>query len=114
MLKYGYKRCQADNTSFVKRRSDEMTILVVYVDDIIVIGNDKETRHLNAYLKKDFEIKDLGVLKYFLGIEVARSKMGIPMSKQKYTFNIHIIFIKGNWKARCETLLDSHRAKPWT
>lgn len=92
MLKYGYKRCQADNTSFVKR-SDEVTILVVHVDDIIVIGNDKETRHLNAYLKKDFEIKDLGVLKYFLGIEVARSKMGIPMSKQKYTFNIHTLYL---------------------
>lgn len=45
-----------------------MTILIVYVDDIVVIGNDEEeTTRLKKGLAREFEIKDLGSLKYFLG-----------------------------------------------
>ena len=44
----------------------------MYVEDIIVIGNDeKEKNTLKQCLAKEFEIKDLGKFKYFLGIEVA-------------------------------------------
>ena len=50
----------------------------MYVDDIIMTGNDpKEKEALWQCLAKEFEIKDLGKLKYFLGIEVAHSKEGI-------------------------------------
>ncbi|RVW97624.1 hypothetical protein CK203_027993 [Vitis vinifera] len=57
--------------------------LLVYVDDIIVTGNDdKERQVLNQCLAKEFEIKALGRLKYFLGIEVAHSKQGIFISQQ--------------------------------
>lgn len=52
-----------------------VTALLVYLDDIIVTGNDeKEKAALRQYLAKHFEIKELGKLKYFLGIEVAHSK----------------------------------------
>ena len=47
--------------------------LVVYVDAIILMGNDEnEARGLKEELNKEFEIKDLGNLRYFLRIEVAR------------------------------------------
>ena len=56
--------------------------LIMYVDDIIVTRNDeKEKNTLKQHLAKEFEIKDLGKLKYFLGIEVARSKQGIFISQ---------------------------------
>ena len=49
--------------------------LVVYVDAIILMGNDEnEARRLKEELNKEFEIKDLGNLRYFLRIEVARSR----------------------------------------
>lgn len=49
--------------------------IIVYVDDIVVIGNDEvKVAQLKSILKRKFEIKDLGSLKYFLGIEVARSR----------------------------------------
>ena len=53
----------------------------MYVDDIIVTGNDEKVKTtLKQCPAKEFEIKDLGKLKYFLGIEVARSKQGIFIS----------------------------------
>jgi hypothetical protein len=59
--------------------------LIVYVDDIILPGNDGiEMERLKRNLAVDFEIKDLGPLKYFLGMEVERSKKGIVVSQRKY------------------------------
>ena len=55
--------------------SGKVTILIVYVGDITVIGDDSgEIKILKDKLSKEFEIKDLGTLKYFLGKVVARSK----------------------------------------
>ncbi|KAK3031554.1 hypothetical protein RJ639_035467 [Escallonia herrerae] len=69
--------------------SGGVTPLIVYVDDIIVTGNDSDEKEaLRKYLAKEFEIKDLGKLKYFLGIEVARSKEGIFVSRQKYVLDL--------------------------
>lgn len=60
---------------------------MVYVDDIVVTGNDE------AKLAKEFEIKDLGRLKYLLGIEVAYSKTRIFLSQRKYTLvSIHLTY----------------------
>lgn len=54
-----------------------MVVLIVYVDDIILTGHvEEEVASLKGYLAEEFEIKDLGSLKYFLGLEVARFKNG--------------------------------------
>nr|CAN68788.1 hypothetical protein VITISV_018581 [Vitis vinifera] len=66
-----------------------MAILIVYVDDIIISGNDmEELQNLKKYLSEEFEVKDLGNLKYFLGIEVARSRKGIIVSQRKYILDL--------------------------
>ncbi|CAL5350327.1 unnamed protein product [Camellia sinensis] len=90
MFKYGFKQSQADHTLFVKHSScGKTTALIVYVDDIVLTGNDSgEIPLLKKYLAKEFEIKDLGSLKYFLGIEVARSKDGIFISQRKYVLDL--------------------------
>jgi len=55
------------------------------VDDIIVTGDDIiEIKSLKEVLAREFEIKDLGSLRYFLGMEVARSKEGISVTQRKY------------------------------
>ena len=60
-------------------------MLIVYVDDIILIGDDqRKMDQLKASLATKFEIKDLGPLKYFLGMEVAWSKKRIEVSQRKY------------------------------
>ena len=59
-----------------------MTTLIVYVDDMIIRGDDtEEITKLQQQLAMEFEMKNLGGLKYFLGIEVARSKQCIFLSQ---------------------------------
>jgi hypothetical protein len=90
MRKYGYHQSQSDHTLFLKHSNEgKVTALIVYVDDIVVTGNDiMEMGKLKTYLAKEFEIKDLGTLRYFLGIEVARSKEGIFVSQRKYVLDL--------------------------
>ena len=52
------------------------------------MDDDKERKFLNQCLAKEFEIKALGRLKYFLGIEVAHSRQGIFISQQKYVMDL--------------------------
>ena len=86
----GYSQCQADHTLFVKSSPEgKIAILIVYVDDIILTGNDaREIVKLKKLLAAEFEIKDLGALRYFLEMEVARSKEGIVISQRKYILDL--------------------------
>lgn len=64
-------------------------MLIVYVDDITLTeDNPREMNRLKSSLATEFEIKDLGGLKYFLGMEVARSKKGIVVSQWKYILDL--------------------------
>ena len=67
----------------------KITILIVYVDDIIVTGDDMEEIHnLKKSLTKEFEINNLGTLRYFLGMEVTWSKLGISIFQRKYVLDL--------------------------
>ena len=70
---------------FTKHSTNEkIDILIVYVDDIILNGDDTaEMERLKKCFASEFEIKDLGSLRYFLGMEIARSKKGIAVSQRK-------------------------------
>lgn len=64
-------------------------MFIVYVDDIVITGDVHEKiEHLKRLLAREFEVKDLGQLKYLLGMEVARSKYGIYVSQWKYTLDL--------------------------
>lgn len=63
--------------------------VLVYVDDLVIGGNDSVAiSQFKKYLGQCFHMKDLGHLKYFLGIEVARHTNGIFLSQRKYTLDI--------------------------
>lgn len=74
MVQSGYKQAQANHTLFIKHQGNTTTALIFYVGDIIVSGNNEiEVARLKNKLAKEFKIKELGTLRYFLKIEVARS-----------------------------------------
>ena len=87
---YGYTQSQADHTMFYKHSNEcKVAILIVYVDDIVLTGDDcNELEKLKGKLAEEFEIKDLGALKYFLGMEFARSKEGIFVNQRKYVLDL--------------------------
>ena len=73
MRKYGYRQSNSDDTFFLKHQQSNVMELIVYVDDMIITGDDaEEISRLQQQLCTEFEMKNLGRLKYFLGIEVAR------------------------------------------
>jgi Reverse transcriptase (RNA-dependent DNA polymerase) len=78
LLAKGFVKGKSDSTMFVHSTTHTKTIVLVYVDDIIIIdNNDNEIKNLKTYLKDTFDIKDLGKLRYFLGIEITHSNKGL-------------------------------------
>jgi len=89
LLSCGYQQAQADHSLFVKTVDSSFTALIVYVDDIILTGNSTdEMAHIKHVLHSNFRIKDLDILKYFLGIEVAHSETGISICQCKYCLDL--------------------------
>lgn len=87
---HNYQQSSADHTLFTKHYSNgKCTIPSVYMNDILITGDDSDNiTRLKAILSSEFEVNDLGLMKYFLGMEVARSKEGITVSQRKYTLNL--------------------------
>ena len=77
------------------------------MDDIILTGNHGEKIYLlKKLLAKEFEIKDLGNLKYFLRMEISRSNKGIAVSQRKYVLDL----LNETWMLGCkpaETPMDT-------
>ncbi|KAK8933736.1 hypothetical protein KSP39_PZI015982 [Platanthera zijinensis] len=89
VLKVGFVERHTDHALFTRTSAQGCAILLLYVDDMIITGDDHATiASLQTHLRSQFEMKDMGPLRYFLGLEIARSPRGILVSQQKYISDI--------------------------
>ncbi|XP_031473928.1 uncharacterized mitochondrial protein AtMg00810-like [Nymphaea colorata] len=85
----GFKRSSADHTMFTSLKNSKICVILVYVDDIIMTGDDIDFMpRVKDYLNRLFEIKDLGTLRFFLRIEVAHSNKEVFLYQKKYTLDL--------------------------
>lgn len=89
LLSRGYKIFKNDYSLFYKKTGSSVVFLAVYVDDIMVVGNDViEINSIKAFLDSTFKIKDLGKLHYFLGNEFNHFSNGVTLSQRKFALEL--------------------------
>jgi len=89
LLSIGFQASKADTSLFILSYGGALFYLLVYVDDILLTGSNSELLHkLINLLSSEFKLRDLGMVHYFLGIEVKPTSMGILLSQQKYATDI--------------------------
>ena len=89
LLADGFTQSQSDTTLFTKKTARGFLALLVYVDDIVIASNDStDLAELKGVLAAAFKIKDLGPMRFFLGLEIARTSKGISVCQRKYALNL--------------------------
>ena len=79
----------ADHSLYVCVTHKGMVAIVIYVDDLIIGGDNLDAiQDVKTLLQKQFDMKDLGELRYFLGIEVVRTPDGIWLSQRQYVLDM--------------------------
>ncbi|KAL9245201.1 hypothetical protein vseg_018879 [Gypsophila vaccaria] len=87
----GFLQSKSDYSLFIRHNAftDSFIVALVYVDDVLLTGNiDSEIAEIKQGLHTAFTIKDLGHIRYFLGLEVARNDSGILVNQRKYVLDI--------------------------
>jgi len=80
---------KSDYSLFFRNSKGLLTFILVYVDDLLILGsNTSGIAQLKQDLNQDFTIKDLGMARYFLGIEIARSSTDTFLNQRKYVLDI--------------------------
>ena len=87
-MKLRFTRSEADSNLYFKVENDKPLILVLYVDDLFLAGADPLIHKCKRELASEFEMKDLGPMHYFLGLEVWQKPGEIFLSQGKYVVKI--------------------------
>jgi hypothetical protein len=93
LLSIGFIRCKSDPNVYLLQHDNSIFLILLYVDDLLMIGNltlaiDSE----KLALHERFSMTNLGLLHYFLGLEVSQSTSGIKMTQSKYASYLLVCF----------------------
>ena len=83
--KNGYKQCPHEHSLYTKKSGGNVILVALYVDDLIFSGNNDEMiEEFKSTVTREFEMTDLGLLKFFLGLDVKQEETSIFISQEKY------------------------------
>ncbi|CAM8902104.1 unnamed protein product [Rhodiola kirilowii] len=88
LLQKGYVNDPLCPCVFIKKTTSGCVIIAVYVDDLNIIGMNEEIHEVISYLKREFEMKDLGKTGYCLGLQIEHMQSGILVHQSNYTRKI--------------------------
>ena len=98
LIKSGFSRSSHEPTLYTKSHEGKILIVCLYVDDLLYTGN-MMLEDFKAAMQAEFDMTDLGVMKYFLGTEIHQSDNGIFVGQQKYATDIIQKFRMTNCKS---------------
>eukprot|EP00253_Pinus_taeda_P021198 PITA_21198 len=85
LLSQNFKRCKSDSNVYMLRTHDSLLVLVLYVDDLLIIGSSASAiATVKRALHDRFLMTDMGPLHFFLGLEISQDATGIKLSQAKY------------------------------
>jgi hypothetical protein len=89
LKEYGFQRCKLEPAVYTKRTHEGSLLVGVYVDDLIVTGNNLEKIfQFKRQMEDKFEMSDLGQFSYYLGLEVIQGNDGIKIKQSSYAKKI--------------------------
>jgi hypothetical protein len=88
LMSLGFTKSKADSNLYFKTMNNEPVILLLYVDDLFLTGEEKLIAECKRRLASEFEMKDLGRMHYFLGLEVWQSPERSFLNQGNYTVEI--------------------------
>ncbi|GAA0183716.1 transmembrane signal receptor [Lithospermum erythrorhizon] len=105
-IKEGFQKCSSEQTLFTKRNAEGRIIIIsIYVDDLIYIGNDERLIvEFKSSMLSRFDMTNLGIMSYFLGIEVIQNGNGIFIGQKQYAKDILKRFGMENCNSICNPI----------
>ena len=88
LMSRGFAKSKSNPNLYFKVIEDEPVILLLYVDDLFRTRNEKHIVECKKKLVEEFEKKDLGLMHYFLGLEVWQNSEGIFLNQEKYAVKV--------------------------
>ena len=84
-----FQKCQSELTLYVKHDGTNTLVIFLYVDDLLIIGSNlKQINKFKLEMKKIFEMTDLGLMSYFLDIEIKQTQDEVFICQRKYAKEI--------------------------
>ena len=85
LLSQNFVRCKLDPNVYILRTTDSLLLLVLYVDDLLITDFSTSTIVVVKRILHDrFLMTDMGLLHFFLGLEICQDALGIKLSQAKY------------------------------
>nr|XP_016490919.1 PREDICTED: uncharacterized mitochondrial protein AtMg00810-like [Nicotiana tabacum] len=89
LIESGHNQIAFDHSLFTKKQGDGLVVILIYVDDLLITGSHQTLiEDAKMTLHNRFKVKGLGELRYFLGVEVLRSKKGTLLNQRKYALEL--------------------------